>query len=323
MQDLLTKFANLTIQSDFIFKKVMSRKRICKHLLEELLQIEIADINYLEAEKTLEPEYTSRGIRLDIIVADDKNTHYNLEMQVKNNKNPDTDTYVLPKRSRYYQALLDFDLLQAGQPYDLLPPTFIIFICIFDFFEKGNYVYTFKKRCLENLELELSDEATTMILNTKGTHGDISKDIKSFYDYVNNHIVTTDFTKQIDDEISYLKLDTKVRREFMLMEARLLDERREGEAVGIAKGKEIGLVEGEAIGLAKEKLATAKRMLAKGCYSLEVIAELTNLSLADVEKLKEEDLPFLCESAAADACAPGNPRPASLEQFEEMFRKLM
>ena len=284
MQDLPTKFENLTIQSDFIFKKVMSRKRICKHLLEELLQIEIADIKYLEAEKTLEPEYTSRGIRLDIIVADDKNTHYNLEMQVKNNKNPDTDTYVLPKRSRYYQALLDIDLLQA----DLLPPTFIIFICVFDFFEKGNYVYTFKKRCLENLELELPDEATTMILNTKGTHGDISKDIKSFYDYVNNHIVTTDFTKQIDDEISYLKLDTKVRREFMLMEARLLDERREG----IAEGKEIGLAEGEAIGLVKgeaeHKLKVAKLMLAKGCYSLQEITELSGLSLADVEKLKEE-----------------------------------
>ena len=108
----------------------MSRKRICKHLLEELLQIEIADINYLEAEKTLDPEYTSRGIRLDIIVADDKNTHYNLEMQVKNNKNPDTDTYVLPKRSRYYQALLDIDLLQAGQPYDLLPPT-LSFLSVF------------------------------------------------------------------------------------------------------------------------------------------------------------------------------------------------
>ena len=288
MQDLLTKFANLTIQSDFIFKKVMSRKRICKHLLEELLQIEIADINYIEAEKTIDPNYTSHGIRLDIIVADDKNTHYNLEMQVKNNKNPNTNTHVLPKRSRYYQALLDFDLLQAGQPYDLLPPTFIIFICVFDFFEQGNYVYTLKKRCLENLELELPDEATTMILNTKGTHGDISKDIKSFYDYVNNHIVTTDFTKQIDDEISYLKLDTKVRREFMLMEARLLDERREG----IAEGKEIGLAEGEAIGFVKgeaeHKLKVAKLMLAKGCYSLQEITELSGLSLADVEKLKEE-----------------------------------
>ena len=113
-------------------------------------------------------------------------------------------------------------------------------------------------------------------------------DIKSFYDYVNNHIVTTDFTKQIDDEISYLKLDTKVRREFMLMEARLLDERREG----IAEGKEIGLAEGEAIGLVKgeaeHKLKVAKLMLAKGCYSLQEITELSGLSLADVEKLKEE-----------------------------------
>ena len=295
MQDLATKFANLTIQSDFIFKKVMSRKRICKHLLEELLQIEIADINYIEAEKTIDPNYTSHGIRLDIIVADDKNTHYNLEMQVKNKKNPQTKAFVLPKRSRYYQALLDFDLLQAGQPYDLLPPTYIIFICIFDFFEKGNYVYTFKKRCLEDLKLELPDEATTMLLNTKGTHGEISKDLKSFYDYLNNHIVTTDFTKQIDDEISYLKLDTKVRREFMLMEARLLDERREGIAegkdIGFAEGKDVGLVEGEAIGIAKGEnnanLATAKRLFSMG-LTVQDIAKATSLSIEQVEALKAE-----------------------------------
>ena len=42
-----------------------------------------------------------------------------------------------------------------------------------------------------------------------------------------------------------------------------------------------------------------------------------------LEALKEEDLPFLCESAAVDACAPGNPREASLADFEAMFRKLM
>ena len=42
-----------------------------------------------------------------------------------------------------------------------------------------------------------------------------------------------------------------------------------------------------------------------------------------LEKLAEEDLAFLCESAAADACAPGNPKPATLEEFEAMFRKLM
>lgn len=276
MKNLATKFENLTIQNDFIFKKVMSRKRICIHLLEELLQIKITDINYLEAEKSLEPEYTSRGIRLDIIVAGDRNTHYNLEMQVKNNKNPDTKKHVLPKRTRYYQALLDIDLLQNSQEYDLLPPTYVIFICVFDFFAKGNYVYTFKKRCLEDLELELPDEATTIILNTQGTHGNISKDIKSFYDYVNNHVINSDFTKQIDDEISYLKLDTKVRREFMLLEARLLDERREGKAEGRIEGK------------AEEKNAIATLMLAKGCYSLQEISELTKLSIEDIEKLEKE-----------------------------------
>ena len=42
-----------------------------------------------------------------------------------------------------------------------------------------------------------------------------------------------------------------------------------------------------------------------------------------LEKLEEKDLAFLCESAAADACAPGNPKPATLEEFETMFRKLM
>ncbi|MBQ6595004.1 MAG: lactaldehyde reductase [Clostridia bacterium] len=42
-----------------------------------------------------------------------------------------------------------------------------------------------------------------------------------------------------------------------------------------------------------------------------------------LEKLREEDLPFLCASAAADACAPGNPRQADLQQFEAMFRRLM
>ncbi len=42
-----------------------------------------------------------------------------------------------------------------------------------------------------------------------------------------------------------------------------------------------------------------------------------------LEKLKEEDLDFLAKSAAADACTPGNPREASIEDYKEMFRRLM
>lgn len=44
---------------------------------------------------------------------------------------------------------------------------------------------------------------------------------------------------------------------------------------------------------------------------------------AKLAALKEEDLQFLSESAAADACAPGNPKEAGIEDFKELFRKLM
>ena len=39
--------------------------------------------------------------------------------------------------------------------------------------------------------------------------------------------------------------------------------------------------------------------------------------------LKEEDLQFLAESAYADACAPGNPREASVEDMKALIRQLM
>ena len=42
-----------------------------------------------------------------------------------------------------------------------------------------------------------------------------------------------------------------------------------------------------------------------------------------VDAIKEADLDFLAQSAAADACAPGNPKEASIDDFKEMFRKIM
>ena len=42
-----------------------------------------------------------------------------------------------------------------------------------------------------------------------------------------------------------------------------------------------------------------------------------------LDKIKEEDLDFLAQSAAADACAPGNPREASVEDIKGLIRELM
>lgn len=42
-----------------------------------------------------------------------------------------------------------------------------------------------------------------------------------------------------------------------------------------------------------------------------------------LEAINEEDLEFLAESAHADACAPGNPKDASVEDLKALFRKIM
>lgn len=42
-----------------------------------------------------------------------------------------------------------------------------------------------------------------------------------------------------------------------------------------------------------------------------------------LDAIKEEDLQFLAESAHADACAPGNPKDADVEDLKNLFRKIM
>ena len=49
----------------------------------------------------------------------------------------------LPKRSRYYQDIIDLKLIEKGQSYDILKTSYVIFICTFDFFEKNRSIYEF------------------------------------------------------------------------------------------------------------------------------------------------------------------------------------
>ena len=85
---------------------------------------------------------------------------------------------------------------------------------------------------------------------------------------------------------------------------------------------------GEKFKAIAEALGVDTEGMDQAAYRKAAIDAVRQLSIdvgipTKLEKLKEEDLPFLCESAAADACAPGNPRHATLEDFEAMFRKLM
>ena len=110
----IKSWEELTIRDDYMFKLIMSRKRICKQMLERILHIEIADLSYIETEKSMTVRYQSKGIRLDVYVRDDKDTVYNIEMQVRK---PETDS--LARRTRYYQSMIDAELLGEGSVYPM------------------------------------------------------------------------------------------------------------------------------------------------------------------------------------------------------------
>lgn len=56
----------LTISNDFIFSKVMKDEYICKLLIEEMLNVKVGKIEYIEEQKTIDLDFSSKGIRLDV-----------------------------------------------------------------------------------------------------------------------------------------------------------------------------------------------------------------------------------------------------------------
>lgn len=134
---------NLTIANNFIFQKVMRKKRLCKRLIEKILHIKIRKIMFPETEKGINVRRDSKSVRLDVYVEDDKGTLYDIEMQTTGYADPAE----LPKRTRYYQAMMDMDVLNKGEFYTKLRKTYIILICTFDPFDRNLSQYTFRETC--------------------------------------------------------------------------------------------------------------------------------------------------------------------------------
>ena len=149
----------LTIKNNFMFAAVMLDPQNCQELLELILNIPISRVK-VDAEKSLVYDPRYRGIRMDVYVKDENNTCFDVEMQVR------TDS--IEKRSRYYHSHMDMDALQRGLEYELLPDSYVIFICDFDPVGAGKYVYTEGRYYLEAPEYPVQDGHHTIFLSTCG-----------------------------------------------------------------------------------------------------------------------------------------------------------
>ena len=216
------KLEELTITDDFMFGAVMRDPRRCKPLLELILDVKIRHIEYPELQKAINERYDAKSIRLDVYVEDDAGTVYDIEIQTTNKKHR-------PRRVRYYQGLIDLNILEKGEDYRALRKSYVIFIATYDPFGKGRYVYTFENRCKEDPELALGDDAVKIVLNTKGTVGKISADLKALLRFMDGMEAGSNYTRDLEKAVEEIRGDEKWRREFMVMIERDRANRRLGE----------------------------------------------------------------------------------------------
>ena len=214
------EWEDLTIADDYMFKLVMSHKRICKHLLEMILGIKIRKLMDPKTEHAMKNSYESKGIRLDVYVEDDENTVYDVEMQIRKY----SEAY-FGRRTRYYQSVIDFGALQVGVKYHKLKKSIIIFICPFALFDKRHHLFTFKNTCQEDTSILLDDGTSKVFLCTQGTLDDVSPEVKNFLAFVEGLPVKDAWVDKVKDLIDKLKQDERKKADYMTYQMKIEEER--------------------------------------------------------------------------------------------------
>ena len=118
---------------------------------------------------------------------------------------PISEVHIQTEKTMAYHSLL------AGDSYENLPDTYVIFICDFDPFGDGLYRYSTGMVC-EETGKSVSDGVRTVYLNAHGRNRDgIPEELLQFLNYVKNtgrteEISTTDpFVRHLQDSIDKIK----------------------------------------------------------------------------------------------------------------------
>ena len=256
------RLEELEIWDDFMFGAVMSNKELCKHLLEIILQKKIKDIRYTELQKTIDLQYDAKSIRLDVYVEDDLDSVYNIEIQTTDEKN-------LPKRSRFYQGMIDLNILNKGESYNKLKKSYVIFICNYDPFGKGRCFYRFENVCVDDPSLKLKDDSVKIMINPYGNDTkQFGKGFAALMDFLKNGQISDTYTESLKDEITEVKVSEEWRRRYMKLFIR--------DRENIELGKEIG------------ELSVGIRMLKRNEeIANEEVAEVLGYDLAVIQKMRD------------------------------------
>ena len=287
------RYEDLTFTDDFMFCKVLSNnEELCKELLELILGIKIRKIVVINKQQEISITADAKSVRLDVYVEDDEDSVYDIEMETTKKKN-------VPKRSRYYQGMIDLNIIERGDNYDELKKSFVIFICMKDPFGQGLHVYTFENRCKELPDLVLGDGTAKVFINVAGTADDVSEEMADFLRYLREGAGNSSFVEKLDDAVQKARDHVEWRSEQTSLQLKFYDiwdeareegleaGRAEGLEAGRTEGLELGRTEGRAEGLTAGKLQQLIELVKDGDLSLEKAIQKSGVSRKEFIELME------------------------------------
>ena len=269
---LLEKWKNADITNDYIFYLVMKDKALCKELIERLLGIEIEKIKKPKNQKVVDVGIKPKSVRFDVYVKNSDKV-FDIEMQTTIDKS-------LAKRARYYQSIIDVDMIEKGRSYKDLREVYILFICTDDLFDKNLPVYTFPRICEEDKELVLDDGTHIMFFNAAAYLKEKNEKIRDILEYIETGKPQSEFTEKMQSLVDNAKSNTKWRHKYMTLEMKYRDYLEQG----LEKGMERGLKKGYAKGVHKANLKTANNLKKMG-LSYAQISQATGLSVEEIQRI--------------------------------------
>ena len=247
----------LSLIDDFLFSEAMFNKEtaelVTRLILERALGINAKHL-IIEPQKTINGIDTERhGIRMDVSITEKSDESeaaeiirvYDIEPNIRN-------TFSLPKRSRYYQAVTDIKLLSSGTDYDKLPELITIWILPYDPFGKNMMIYHVKNIVEEIPEMNYNDGIRKIFLYTDGENGG-SDELKKLLSYIRQsrfENVTDESLKKLHHGVEEIKRNSETGVRYMQMWEIIELEKKESRAEGKEEGKEEGRIEGIAEGMA-------------------------------------------------------------------------
>ena len=274
------RYEDLTFTDDFMFCKVLqNNESLCKELTELILGREIGGIVRIDRQLPIEITAEGRGVRFDVYMEDDQDSVYDIEMQTGD---PDN----LPQRSRYYQGMMDLQMMERGYRFEELKNSYIIFICMKNPFpHAGRHRYSFRTLCSEDPALELGDRAEKILITPEGSENDVSDELASFLKYTVGNQAETDFTRRLEEKVQEARLHEKWRIEYMTLLERDEKMREEGRIEGRIEGRKEGHREGLQEGIKEGTVSTLANLVEDGLLSAMEAADRAGMSEAEFKRM--------------------------------------